>query len=108
MTGIIIRQTNDLRHIVDEFSKFARMPEPRQNTEDIVTILRDAVLLQDAGQPDVTFDVDLPDHPLLVDLDRGMISQAFGNLLKNAAEATETKAKSMPADWVTAGSQSVV
>ena len=100
MTGIIIRQTNDLRHIVDEFSKFARMPEPRQNTEDIVTILRDAVLLQDAGQPDVTFDVDLPDHPLFVDLDRGMISQAFGNLLKNAAEATETKAKSMPADWI--------
>ena len=100
MTGIIIRQTNDLRHIVDEFSKFARMPEPRQNTEDIVGILRDAVLLQDAGQPNVTFDLNLPDHPLLVDLDRGMISQAFGNLLKNAAEATETKAKSMPEDWI--------
>ena len=100
MTGIIIRQTNDLRHIVDEFSKFARMPEPRQNTEDVVGILRDAVLLQDAGQPNVTFDLNLPDHPLLVDLDRGMISQAFGNLLKNAAEATETKAKSMPEDWI--------
>ena len=100
MTGIIVRQTNDLRHIVDEFSKFARMPEPQQNAEDIVAMLRDSVVLQDAGQPDVTFEYDLPDGPLLVDLDRGMISQAFGNLLKNAAEATETKAKSMPPDWI--------
>ena len=100
MTGIIVRQTNDLRHIVDEFSKFARMPEPQQNAEDIVAILRDSVVLQDAGQPDVTFEYDITDGPLLVDLDRGMISQAFGNLLKNAAEATETKAKSMPPDWI--------
>ena len=28
MTDVIVRQTNDLRRIVDEFSKFARMPEP--------------------------------------------------------------------------------
>jgi two-component system nitrogen regulation sensor histidine kinase NtrY len=28
MTEVIVRQTNDLRRIVDEFSKFARMPEP--------------------------------------------------------------------------------
>ena len=27
MTDVIIRQTNDLRRIVDEFSKFARMPK---------------------------------------------------------------------------------
>jgi two-component system nitrogen regulation sensor histidine kinase NtrY len=28
MTDVIVRQTDDLRRIVDEFSKFARMPEP--------------------------------------------------------------------------------
>jgi nitrogen fixation/metabolism regulation signal transduction histidine kinase len=28
MTEVVVRQTNDLRRIVDEFSKFARMPEP--------------------------------------------------------------------------------
>ena len=30
MTGVIVRQTGDLRRIVDEFSKFARMPEPER------------------------------------------------------------------------------
>ena len=29
MTEVIVRQTNDLSRIVDEFSKFARMPEPK-------------------------------------------------------------------------------
>ncbi len=28
LTDVIVRQTGDLRRIVDEFSKFARMPEP--------------------------------------------------------------------------------
>ena len=35
MTGVIIRQTGDLRRIVDEFSKFARMPEPERKPEDL-------------------------------------------------------------------------
>ena len=32
LTDVIVRQTNDLRRIVDEFSKFARMPEPDRRT----------------------------------------------------------------------------
>ncbi len=35
MTDVIVRQTNDLRRIVDEFSKFARMPEPERRLEDL-------------------------------------------------------------------------
>jgi two-component system nitrogen regulation sensor histidine kinase NtrY len=34
MTEVVVRQTNDLRRIVDEFSKFARMPEPETRAED--------------------------------------------------------------------------
>ncbi|MFN3822767.1 MAG: ATP-binding protein [Pseudorhodobacter sp.] len=87
---VIIRQTNDLRRIVDEFSKFARMPEPDRREEDLVRILCDAVVLQQAGQPDVTIHADLPEAPALMDLDATMISQALTNLIKNAGEATET------------------
>jgi hypothetical protein len=36
MTDVIVRQTNDLRRIVDEFSKFARMPEPDRKETDLV------------------------------------------------------------------------
>ncbi|MDT8855812.1 PAS domain-containing sensor histidine kinase [Paracoccaceae bacterium Fryx2] len=87
---VIIRQTNDLRRIVDEFSKFARMPEPDRREQDLVKILRDAVVLQDAGLPGIRVQADLPPDPLLLDIDATMISQALTNLIKNAGEAIES------------------
>ena len=87
---VIIRQTNDLRRIVDEFSKFARMPEPVRREEDLVKILSDAVVLQEAGQPTVHFVKDIAEGPILMDLDATMISQALTNLVKNGGEAIET------------------
>ncbi|WP_323007735.1 PAS domain-containing sensor histidine kinase [Pseudorhodobacter sp.] len=87
---VIIRQTNDLRRIVDEFSKFARMPEPVRREEDITRILKDAVMLQEAGHPNVQFVTDIAEGPILMDLDATMISQALINLIKNGSEATET------------------
>jgi len=100
-TDVIVRQTNDLRRIVDEFSKFARMPEPDRREENLVAILRDAVVLQESGQPDVRITADLPDDPVLLDVDATMISQALTNLIKNAGEAIESlKEKGAPADLV--------
>lgn len=89
MTGVIVRQTGDLRRIVDEFSKFARMPEPERKTTDLTELVRDAVLLQQAGQPDVTFITDIPDRRVDSNLDATMINQALTNLMKNAGEAIE-------------------
>ena len=96
MTEVIVRQTNDLRRIVDEFSRFARMPEPDRSASDLAAILRDAVMLQIAGQPEVRFVSDLPDHPVLADLDATMIGQALTNLIKNAGEAIETLREKHP------------
>ena len=90
LTDVIVRQTNDLRRIVDEFSKFARMPEPDRRETDLISILKDAVTLQRAGQPGVSFTAEIPDGPLLMDLDATMISQALTNLIKNAGEATDS------------------
>ncbi|MGB8812375.1 MAG: PAS domain-containing sensor histidine kinase [Paracoccaceae bacterium] len=87
---VIIRQTNDLRRIVDEFSKFARMPEPDRRDHDLIKILRDAVVLQDVGLPGVQVKADIFDGPLIMELDATMISQAMTNLIKNAGEAIET------------------
>jgi two-component system nitrogen regulation sensor histidine kinase NtrY len=100
-TDVIVRQTNDLRRIVDEFSKFARMPEPDRREENLVAIVRDAVVLQDSGQPDVKITADLPADPVLLDVDATMISQALTNLIKNAGEAIESlKEKGAPSDLV--------
>jgi two-component system, NtrC family, nitrogen regulation sensor histidine kinase NtrY len=89
-TDVIIRQTNDLRRIVDEFSKFARMPEPDRREADLAELLKGAVLLQENGQPSVMFRKDIPSDPLILDLDATMVGQALTNLMKNAGEAIES------------------
>jgi two-component system nitrogen regulation sensor histidine kinase NtrY len=89
MTDVIVRQTGDLRRIVDEFSKFARMPEPDRRDHDLTKLMRDAVTLQDGALHGARLKADLPDAPLMVELDATMISQAITNLIKNAGEAIE-------------------
>ncbi len=93
MTDVIVRQTNDLRRIVDEFSKFARMPEPERRDVDVTALVRDAVLLQEAGQPEVRFVSDLPEVEIHAHADNTMLSQALTNLIKNAGEAIESLAQ---------------
>lgn len=90
MTDVIVRKTGDLRRIVDEFSKFARMPEPDRKDSNLNDLVRDAVLLQQVGQPDVLIDMTLPDTVIHADLDATMIGQALTNLIKNAGEAIES------------------
>ena len=87
---IIIRQTNDLRRIVDDFSKFARMPEPEKRTHDLTKILNDAVLLQEVAMPQIALITEISAENIWIDVDQTMMSQALMNLIKNASEAIDT------------------
>ncbi len=101
LTGVIVRQTADLRRIVDEFSKFARMPAPDRQPESLSELLHGAVLLQQSGQPEVRFSMDVTDDPMMADLDATMIAQALTNLIKNAGEAIESLKKAGAPDGYT-------
>ena len=87
---VIIRQTNDLRRIVDDFSKFARMPEPEKRTHDMTKILNDAVLLQEVAMPKIALITEILAENIWIDVDQTMMSQALMNLIKNASEAIDT------------------
>ncbi|WP_299416896.1 PAS domain-containing sensor histidine kinase [uncultured Sulfitobacter sp.] len=101
MTRVIIRQTGDLRRIVDEFSKFARMPEPERKPQDLTQLVRDAVLLQKTGRPDIKLISDVPKSEFPALIDGTMITQALTNLIKNAGEAIDTlREKGAPDDLV--------
>ena len=100
MTDVIVRQTNDLRRIVDEFSKFARMPEPIKTAFDLVKLLKDSVALQKVGQPSVKFVSTIPTDVVDAEIDQTMIGQALTNLIKNAGEAIETRQEKMGSDFV--------
>ena len=89
-TDVIIRQTDDLRRIVDDFSKFARMPEPEKRTHDLTKILNDAVLLQEVAIPQIALITEISAENIWIDVDQTMMSQALMNLIKNASEAIDT------------------
>lgn len=89
-TDVIIRQTNDLRRIVDEFSKFARMPEPERRPHDLVRLIGDAVTLQETVMPNVRVSLICEQPSIWAYIDDTMISQALINLIKNAGEAIDT------------------
>ena len=91
MVDVITRQTDDIRRIVDEFSKFARMPELRRKNEDLIALIDSTVSLQQAGQPDVSINFTKQAQPIIISIDATLINQAITNILKNAGEAIETR-----------------
>jgi len=82
----IVRHVGDIGRMVDEFSAFARMPQPLIKPEDLSRIVREALILQKSAYPELCFTTDLPDHGPVVPCDRRLIGQALTNLLQNAAD----------------------
>jgi two-component system nitrogen regulation sensor histidine kinase NtrY len=88
-TDTIVRQVDDIRRMVDEFSRFARMPKPVMEGEDVADTVRQAVFLMKVGHPDLDIETDIKQEPLKAQFDRRLISQAVTNIIKNATEAIE-------------------
>jgi len=88
-TDTIIRQVDDIKRMVDEFSNFARMPRARFTRDDLSDCVRQAMFLARVGRNDIAFEDQLPDAPVWADFDRRLISQALTNVLKNAGEGID-------------------
>jgi two-component system nitrogen regulation sensor histidine kinase NtrY len=93
LTSTIIRQVGDLRKMVDEFSSFARLPKPLFRSEDVVALTRQALFLQEVSRPDIAFAFEASDAVDTIACDRHQFGQAMTNVLKNAVEAVEARAK---------------
>ena len=91
-TDTIVRQVGDIGRMVDEFSAFARMPKPTKQETDLRDILRDAMFLREMGTSHIQFEREVTDEPQMGLFDGRMLGQAFGNLIKNAAESIESVA----------------
>jgi two-component system nitrogen regulation sensor histidine kinase NtrY len=86
-TETIVRQVDDIKRMVDEFSRFARMPKAVLADEDVADAVRQVVFLLRVAHPDIDFDVNLEAEAMPARFDRRLISQALTNIIKNAAEA---------------------
>src|SRR5580658_3268546 len=83
----IIRHVGDIGRMVDEFSAFARMPQPQISREDVGRIAREALVLQRTARPKIVWTTDIPERGPIARCDRRLIRQALTNLLQNAADA---------------------
>lgn len=92
-TDTIIRQVGDIGRMVDEFSSFARMPKPEIKPVDLREALREASFLVEVSRSDIRFERDFGDAPLIGQFDSRLLGQAFGNVIKNAAESVDSIVK---------------
>ncbi|WP_374405738.1 ATP-binding protein [Pelagerythrobacter sp.] len=100
LTSTIVRQVGDLKKMVDEFSSFARLPKPVFRQEDALDLVRQALFLQEVAHPEVDFRfVHDGDGPVALACDRHQIGQAMTNVLKNAVEAVEARARDAEPDF---------
>jgi two-component system nitrogen regulation sensor histidine kinase NtrY len=87
-TDTIIKHVEDIGHMVNEFSAFARMPEPSLKFEDIHTQVSEALVLykQAHSAIDIAYDYD-KDAALHAYIDAQQIRQVLSNLLQNAVDS---------------------
>ena len=98
-TDTIVRQVDDIRRMVDEFSRFARMPKPVMMADDVTDTVRQVAFMQRVGNADIDIDVEIAEDPMPARFDRRLISQGLTNIIKNAGEAVAA----VPADQLGRG-----
>jgi two-component system nitrogen regulation sensor histidine kinase NtrY len=87
-TSTIIQQVDELKHLVNEFSQFARLPSAQLLPNDLNEIVNEALFLFKEGHNGVDFQFSSGPIPR-VELDREQIKRVLLNLLDNAVAAVE-------------------
>lgn len=86
----LIEQIDGLTRISNEFSHFAKMPEPvlqRENMSEIVEKVRSLY----ENETNIKVEFKAPYEPIIVQIDRNLWSQVLVNLLQNAQQALSGK-----------------
>jgi two-component system nitrogen regulation sensor histidine kinase NtrY len=92
-TSTIIRQVDELKTLVNEFSNFARLPTAQLAADDLNEVVREALFLFKEGHREVEFDFSEQASIPSVELDREQINRALFNLLDNAVASLDGKGR---------------
>ncbi|HEX8367505.1 MAG TPA: ATP-binding protein [Pyrinomonadaceae bacterium] len=86
-TSTILREVNSLKSMVDEFSRFARLPNVRLEDGSVNEIVRQSVALYEDRFNDVRIETILARNLPPAMLDEEQLKRVFVNLIDNAIEA---------------------
>ena len=90
-TQTIIDQVEVLKNLVNEFSRYARMPVTSPTLNDLNTVIAEAVLLFQDAHKDIVFEFKPAEELPKFDLDAEQINRVMINLLDNAVAAIHKK-----------------
>ena len=90
-TKTIINQVDVLKNLVNEFSRFARMPVSQRTPNDLNGVVKESVVLFQDAHKAITFDVQEDAHIPRLNLDAEQIRRVMVNLLDNAVAAIDGK-----------------
>ncbi len=92
-TNVIINEVGSLKQMLDEFSKFARLPAPQMTRQSLHDVLRDVVTLYREAQKDIQFIIELDDDLPPINFDREQLRRVFVNLFDNAVQAMNQRGR---------------
>ncbi len=87
----IRRQVNEIGYLVDEFSNFARLPDPQFKNTDIVLIINDIIKDYKNNYKNINFEIDCDDSFFEIKIDKSQILRVIQNLIVNSIHSIEEK-----------------
>ncbi len=90
-TDTIIKHVADIGRMVDEFSSFARMPNPVFREENLVKHIEGALLLSKQAHELIKFNIIKDSADIKVSIDSRQLRQVMTNLLQNAIDSINMK-----------------
>ena len=85
----IVSQVQTLRNMVNEFSRFARLPKSAPQNVDLVELLQGLCKMYQEAHPHISFQFDSGDEGIVLKLDRDQMNRVFVNLLDNAVSSVD-------------------
>ena len=94
--SIIGRQVDDIGRMVDEFSAFARMPQPVMQPLSLRELVLGQVALFDGQGVSIEANLGSPEVPAMVVGDAGLLRQALTNIIQNAMDSLAESGPNSP------------
>ena len=102
LINVIVKQVGDIKRLIDEFSFFARLPEPKFKKTNLEEVCQQAILLMTevADEVKIQFSKDPENKNYFVDGDDGLLHQCVINIIKNALRSLSSTARENKGVWV--------
>ena len=92
-TEVIVNEVGSLKQMIDEFSKFARLPLPQMARQSLHDVMREVVALYSGAHRDIEFQLSLDDILPPLNFDKEQLKRVFVNLFDNAIQAMNQKGR---------------